>query len=304
MLKTVFSSLTLLLILQAPAAAWDVLVVQHYRTRPYQEALRGFRSACKANIRELVLSELPGEDVVEEIRRRKPDLVLVVGMEALLKVRKIREIPIVYMMVLNPDLILNGENNITGISMNIPLEKQLTVLRRVFPHAKKIGFVYCRRTAGCMADSAIRIAAKRGIVVTALKAEGPEDFPGMLRSMKGNLDVYWMLPDSGVTAPDIVEDLILFSMRNGIPVFTFSDKYLKMGALVSLQVDIFKLGKRTGETAKKILSGTPVAGIPEMEAVEATLTVNYKIAEKMGIHINIDAGTGPGLRYQETTSRR
>jgi putative ABC transport system substrate-binding protein len=226
----------------------------------------------------MVLTELGGEDVVGEIRRTKPDLVLAVGMEALLKVRKISEIPVVYMMVLNPDSILGGEKNITGISMNIPPEKQLAVLHRVLPHTKKIGLVYCRRTAGRMADRTCRIAVKRGIEVTALKAEGSKDFPGLLRSMKGDVDVYWMLPDSGVIAPDIVEDLILFSMRNGIPVFTFSDKYLKMGVLVSLQVDIFKLGKRTGEMAKMILSGTPVSEIPEMEAVEATLTVNYKIA--------------------------
>ncbi len=294
----------LLFFLQAPAAAWDVLVVQHYRTRPYQEALRGFKSVCRANIQELVFSELPGEEVVGEIRRRKPDLVLAIGMEALQKVRKIREIPIIYMMVLSPELILNDENNITGISMNIPPEKQLSVLRRVLPHTKKIGLVFCSRTAGRLADNACRIAAKRGIDVTALKAEGPEDFPGLLRTMKGKVDVYWMLPDSDITSPDIIEDLILFSMLNGIPVFTFSDKYLKMGALVSLQVDIFKLGRRTGETANKILSGTPVARIPEMEAVDATLAVNYKIAEKMGIHINIDAGNGTTFRYQEMSSHR
>ncbi len=285
MLKTAFLGLALSLFLQSQAAAWDVLAVQHYRTRPYEEALRGFRSACRANIHELVIFEMVGEDVAAEVRRRKPDLVLAIGMEALLKVRKIREIPIVYMMVLSPGLIAKGEDNITGISMNIPPEKQLAVLHRVLPKAKKIGLVYCRRTAGRTVDRANRAAAKRGIEMIALKAEGPADFPVLLRSMKGDVDVYWMLPDSGLTAPDFVAYLILFSMRRGMPVFTFSDKFLKMGALASLQVDIFKLGKRTGETAKRILSGTPVAEIPEMEAVDSNLTVNYKIAEKMGIHI-------------------
>jgi putative ABC transport system substrate-binding protein len=303
MLKMVFSAITFFFLSQSTAAAWDVLVVQQYRTRPYEEALRGFRSACRANIYELVLSEMGGEDVVGEIRRRKPDLILAIGMEALLQVRKINEIPIVYMMVLNPDFILNGEKNITGISMNISPEKQLSALRKIMPHVKKIGLIYCRRTAGRMADSAGRAAAKKGIEITALKAEGPADFPGLLRSMKGGMDVYWMLPDSGVIAPGIVEDLILFSMRNRIPVFTFSDKYLKMGALLSLQVDIYKLGKRTGETARKILSGISVAEIPEIEASDATLNINYMIAEKMGIRINLNAGTGSGQRYHEMTLR-
>jgi hypothetical protein len=67
--------------------------------------------------------------------------------------------------------------------------------------------------------------------------------------------------------------------------------------------DGHKLGKRTGETARKILSGISVAEIPEMEASDATLNINYMIAEKMGIRINLNAGTGSGQRYHEMTLR-
>ncbi len=137
MLKMIYSVIALLLFLQSPALAWDVLVVQRYRTRPYEEALRVFRSACRANIHELVMSESEGGDVVAEVRARKPDLVVAICMEALRRLKKIREVPIVYMMVLSPGMILNGEDNITGINMNISPEKQLSILHGIFPGAKK-----------------------------------------------------------------------------------------------------------------------------------------------------------------------
>ena len=33
--------------LASPAAAWDVLVVQKYRAKPYADVVRGFRVGCR-----------------------------------------------------------------------------------------------------------------------------------------------------------------------------------------------------------------------------------------------------------------
>jgi putative ABC transport system substrate-binding protein len=286
----------LLLFIQVPATdAFEVLAVQHCRAKPYAEALEGFRSVCKASVDELVISELNGEDLVEEIRRRKPDLLLAIGMDALLQIRKIRERPIFYMMVLHPDSALAGEKNITGIRMTIAPERQLSHMRKVLPRLKKIGLVYSPKNSGHLVERASRAASRSGIELTALRAKRPEDFPGLLRTMKGNVDAYWMWPDSAAITPEIVEDLILFSMQNNVPVFTFSDKYLKMGAFMSIQINTFKLGRQAGAMVGKILSGTPVNEIPETEAVDAVLTINFRVAEKMNIHLMDEA-----VRYLRT----
>ena len=280
----------LLLFIKVPAVdALEVLAVQHCRAKPYSEALQGFKSVCKARVDELVISELNGEDLVAEVRRRKPDLILAIGMDALLKIRKIREKPIVYMMVLQPDTALNGEKNITGIRMTIAPERQLSLMRKVLPQVKKVGLVYSQKNSGHLVERASRAASRSGIELTALRANRPEDFPGLLRTMKGKVDAYWMLPDSAAITPEIVEDLILFSMQNRIPVFTFSEKYLKMGAFMSVQINTFKLGKQVGEVAGKILSGTPVTELPETDATDAVLTINHRIAEKIDIRLTDDS---------------
>ncbi len=272
-----------------PASARDVLVVQNYRAKPYSEALQGFKSVCKAKTGELVLSEMNGEDVLEEIRRRKPDLILAIGMDALLKVRKIRGIPVLYLMVLHPATVLRGEMNITGVSMILPPEKQLSLLHRFLPNVKRIGMVYCPKNTGHLVSRACHAAAKMGIDIKALATGRPEDFPELLKSLKGNVDAYWMLPDSTAITPETVECLLLFSMRNRIPIITFSEKYLKMGALVSLEVNSFKMGKQAGEMALKILSGASAGELKALEATDINPTLNSVIAEKMGITYGNDA---------------
>ncbi|MRR57214.1 MAG: ABC transporter substrate-binding protein [Deltaproteobacteria bacterium] len=252
----------LLFISTSPASAWEVLVVQNYQAKPYGEVLRGFKSVCNAHTSELLVSEMDGETLSREIRRRAPDLILALGMDALRKVRKIREIPVVYCMVLDAETVLGDEKNITGVSMTIPPDKQLAALVKVLPNLKRIGLVYNPRKTGRIVERMRDAAERRGIRLTALKAESARELPGRLAALPAGLDAYWMLPDSTFTTPEAVESTILFSINNKLPIYTFSEKYLRMGAFMSLDLDTFDLGRQAGQMAEKVRTGTDIRGSP------------------------------------------
>lgn len=95
-----------------------------------------------------------------------------------------------------------------------------------------------------------------------------------------------MLPDTSVISSETIEFLILFSIENRIPVFTFSEKFVEMGALISLNIDAYDLGKQAGEMAKEILSGKDIRNIPGSDARKIVLSINSKAAKKLGITIN------------------
>jgi putative ABC transport system substrate-binding protein len=272
--------------LASPATAWDVLVVQKYRAKPYADVVRGFESVAPGKTSVLVLEELYGEDLLREIRRRSPDLILALGADALSKVRKIGTIPIIYCMVLNPDPLLENGDNITGISMYVSPEIQLAALRKTLPDLKKIGAVYNPAKSGSFLEKARSAAHKMGIRLVTVKVEQAKDFPRALENLPRDLDAYWMLPDSTITTSETVEALILFSIRTNIPVLTFSDKYLRMGAFMSIELDTFDLGKQAGEMAEKIRSGTAAKDIPRTYANHATVTINHSVAGKFGIPLN------------------
>jgi putative ABC transport system substrate-binding protein len=85
--------------------------------------------------------------------------------------------------------------------------------------------------------------------------------------------------------PETVEFLLLFTQQSGVPVVTFAGKYVDEGALISLDINSFDLGKQAGEMANKVLDGTRVSELPDSEARKAILRINRKVAQKLGISL-------------------
>ena len=266
-------------------AGQEIVAVQSIRIRPYEEAIEGFRSVCNARMNRLVLRELQGRDVVDKINEIRPEMVLAIGMDALLRVKMVKEIPVVYLMVLNPRSALDCDN-ITGVCMDISQKEQLTSVCRVLPNVKNIGLLYDPVRTGHFAERAQHAATEIGIKLIANRIDRPMDVPLTVNGMKGKIDLFWMLPDLTVITPETVEFLLLFSLENEIPVLAFSEKYVELGALMSIGIDAFDIGRQAGEMAQEILSGRDVKRVQPVDARKSVISINMKIAEKLGIVIN------------------
>ena len=264
----------------------NVLIVRSMEIKPYDDALQGFKDICPCSMRELSVSELNGLNRVNRIREFKPDMVLALGKEALSLVKESKNIPIVYLMVLDPEPVLfSGEKNITGISMHISPEKQLATFQKILPNIKKIGLLFDPAKSGAFVKRARRAAAEIGLELITEEIYNPRQVPSFIEisDMKSKIDVFWMLPDTSVVCPQTVEFLLLFSLENKIPMVTFSDKYVEMGALMSLNIEAFSLGEQAGKMANKILSGKDARDISRARVEEIQLTINLKVADNLGI---------------------
>lgn len=286
MLKN-FVSIFLLLYLYGTAdAEQKIVAVQSLKIKPYEEALKGFQSFCNVKIEEILIPEHEEAETVKEIRRIKPDMILVFGVEALSKVKKIKDVPIVYLMVVNPPNTISKQENITGVSMNISPEKQLSLLREVLHEVKRVGLLYDPSKTGYLMEKARHSAESLGIKLVIQEVHNPKEVPSTLDSMRDGIDAFWMLPDTTVVTPETVESLFLFSLENRIPVLTFSDKYLELGAMISVGIDAFDIGRQAGEMAKEILSGSDIKNLPRVDARKTVLTLNLKVAKKLRIRVN------------------
>ena len=83
-----------------------------------------------------------------------------------------------------------------------------------------------------------------------------------------------------------VELFLLLSLEDRIPILTFSEKYVELGALISIGIDAFDIGRQAAEMANSILSGRNGGGMKPVDAQKAVLSVNLKIARKLGIRID------------------
>lgn len=248
--------LTFLLLSPLPAMAYDVLVLQSLHEKGYEEAIRGVRQACQARMRTVVLSDYAEADITRIMREEHPRVVIAVGDRALEVAAKLRNTPVLYMMVLNP----RPRQRVTGVSMLLDPAKYVTVLEAF--GSRKVGVVYDPARSGAYLKRAQSAARRSGIDLVVREVHAPKETPAMLESLRGKVDALWMLPDLTAVSPASTEAYFLFSQGERVPVVTFAEVYLSMGGAVALGIDRYDIGKQLGEMAQDVLNG---ASIEEMQ---------------------------------------
>ena len=92
-----------------------------------------------------------------------------------------------------------------------------------------------------------------------------------------------MLPDSTVVTPLSIEFILLTSFENNLPIFTFSEDFVKKGAMASFSPDYETIGEEVGHIVLRVLKGESPDKIPIRSVSKNNLSINLKIAAKMGI---------------------
>jgi len=176
--------------------------------------------------------------------------------------------------------------NISGVSMDISPETYIATIMKVFPKAMRIGLLYNPLNTTSFVNAASKAARAIGIELVTSAVSDPTEIPNAMNGLKGQIDVFWMLPDPTVVTPGLVDYLLNFSFEYNIPIFSFSRKYVEMGAIAALDIDPYDMGVEAAEIAKKISLGNSSA--IRVYARKSTLSINAKVAAKMGLKIADD----------------
>ncbi len=262
--------------------AWaepDIVVVQGIRIRPYELAFNGFTHVCHARVTRYILSEeRENRGLVSEIRKIRPALILAVGISALAFAREFPDIPVISIMVMNA----TGKN-VSTVHMIVSPRKQIELLLKKIPGCTKIGFLYNPENTGWLVDKIKSAARKKGIDVISVIIHDPRHIPSKIKELKGKIDVFWLLPDVTVVNPKTIQFLFLSLMEYRIPVLSFSPKYLKLGALISVSTVPYDMGYQAGEMANRIISRKENAikyNAVRVYAMKPTTAVNKEILKK------------------------
>jgi putative ABC transport system substrate-binding protein len=265
----------------ASADAFEVVAVKSSELKPYNDTLEGFRKACNCTVIEI--TEVEGQSLPKQISRISPVAVLAIGTDAFKKVKSIKDLPVIYTMVIPSEVDISLQKNISGVSMDISPETYINTMVEIFPKAKRIGLIYNPQHTGSFVKKAIESAHDRGINIVSKIARNLGDIPDLIEEMKDKIDIFWMLPDSTVVTPETFNYMLLFSFQKSVPVFTFSRKYVETGALAALNIDPFDMGVQAGEIAMMLLEGHK--DTIRVYARKKVLIINKKIANKLGVTI-------------------
>ncbi|HEY7531746.1 MAG TPA: ABC transporter substrate-binding protein [Nitrospiraceae bacterium] len=269
-------------------ATTEIVILKSSEIAAYEEAVKGFTATAPTGA---IYTEYDlrgdlelGKKLAKKIRASNPALVVAVGLKAALAAKlEITDIPVLYMMILDPMKHQLTAPNITGTLLEIPVERQFKLLRNFLPTRHRLGILYDpTKNAAKMREAEAQALANefqlQGFPVTTEK-----DVPQQLRTLLSNVDALWLVPDSTVLTDESIRFILESALAQQVPVIGFSPEFTRLGALLSLSVNYGEVGRETGLLAKRILDGERILPLKPVPIERLKVTVNLKTARLMGM---------------------
>lgn len=176
--------------------------------------------------------------------------------------------------------------NVTGSSDMNPIAAQIELLTQLVPGAKTVGTIYnsSEINSQFQVELAKKELAKKGIELVEATVSSVNDVQQTAQSLVGKVQAIY-LPTDNVMA-SAMPTLYGITKEAKIPVIPGEAALLKNGALATVGIDYYTIGKLAGNMGADILEGK---GKPETMPIqyqtEFTAVVNPTVAKQLGITI-------------------
>jgi len=222
-----------------------------------------------------------------------PDVIVAIATpSAQAVVAATKTIPVVYSAVTDPvaaQLVPRFEasgTNVTGVSDALLLERQIELVQRIVPNAKRVGMVYSPGEANSVViiERMRELLPKYGMSLVEAAAPRTVDVGSAARSLVGKVDVIYTSTDNNVVSA--YEALVKVGMDSKLPLVAADTDSVKRGAIAAFGVNYFNLGVQTGEQVVRILRGEKPGDMASEVSNQVELFVNPKSAAAMGVTLN------------------
>lgn len=276
--------------LTTPVMAADIIILKSSDIAAYNQAINGFKAAIPTGIN---LSEYDlqgdlekGRKLARKIRASDPALVFAVGLKAAKAAQlEIVDIPVVYAMVLDPAKYGLNTQNMTGVLLEVPVERQLAMIRNLLPQLKHIGTLYDPAKTSALIDEARRLLKQSGTELVPMQITSEREVPGNLRALLPSIDALWLVPDSTVLTDESLRFILNSALEGRVPVIGFSREFARSGALLCLSVNYADIGRQAGHLTRKLLDGQLSLPMKPWHPERIETSVNLKTAKFLGIDI-------------------
>jgi putative ABC transport system substrate-binding protein len=254
----------LFLALSVPAWALDCVLLQSSPLKPYEEARQGFERAWLGQGPASGPKSIGGNTVTQILltdqqstahfslkkQLQAARLVVAIGDQALEFARELRGVPVLYLLAPSAPVAL--PKNFIGIEMRLQPSRQLAAINKALPRVSSIGVLYNPAKSGKWVQEALLSPVNSVQTLLFKKFDSQTSVPVALQELAGKIDAYWLLPDPQLTTPQVLGSFFEFSMKQRIPIISFSEKYLAQGAALAVTFDTTDLGAQAAEIGAQI----------------------------------------------------
>ncbi|MEL7563721.1 MAG: ABC transporter substrate-binding protein [Dehalobacterium sp.] len=220
------------------------------------------------------------------------DMVLAIATpSAIAMASETTDIPILITAVTDPvaaKLVEKNEKpggNVTGTTDMTPMQEQFDLLQKIVPDAKKVGVVYnsSEVNSQVQVEMAKEVAAGLGMEIVEATVTGSAEVMQVAQSLVGKVDAIYV-PGDNVVASSIAS-VVSVAEKNQIPLIVSERGMVEGGALGTIGIDYYKLGRQTGEMALRVINGENTAEMPIESLKDIDIVINQGAADRMGVTI-------------------
>jgi len=203
----------------------------------------------------------------------------------------IKDIPILITAVTDPvaaDLVESIERpgtNVTGTSDLTPVRAQLELLKEILPRATRVGVLYNAGEVNSVVQVQIAraAAAELGLQLVEATAANSNEVLQAAQSLVGRVDAIYVPTDNTVVSA--LESVVLVAERARLPLIAGEADSVAKGALATVGIDYYQLGRQTADIAVRVLNGENPAEIPIEYLHEQSVVLNMGAARRMNVQI-------------------
>ena len=274
-------------------------VVQTTQHPALDAATQGFVDALKENgITDVDVQNASGEStncstIVGNFVADGVDLIMANATPALQAASAATDtIPVLGTSITVYDVVLGGSvpKNVSGTTDLAPLDEQASMIKELFPDAKKVGILFCSAEANSQyqVDKISEFLKEDGIETVNYVFNDSNDITAVTeKAVSDKVDVIYVPTDN--TAAANTQAIANVVLPAGIPVFAGEEGVCTGCGVATLTISYYDIGFKTGEMAADILlNGADISAMEIESAPQFVKKFNKKNAEKLGITIPED----------------
>jgi putative tryptophan/tyrosine transport system substrate-binding protein len=260
----------------------------------FKDALQGQDLRVKYNIHIANGDEAANAEIAKRIANEHPDLVLAISTpSAQACQRNLPDSTILFSAVTDPvaaGLVSNLTKpgpNITGMTDMSPVERHIALIQELQPKLKKLGVLYNPNETNSV--SLVRIlqeeCRKRGIEVVGKTVDKKENVAEAAAGLVDQCDAIYIPTDNTVVTA--MESIARICGKNRRPLYAADVDSVPRGAVISLAIDYYGMGRQTARMAERLLQGEAPSSLPVESLEDYRIHINLKAAEIMGIELPV-----------------
>jgi putative ABC transport system substrate-binding protein len=249
--------LLLFLVLASHGVAYcnekTIAVIVSKKIKPYMQVLKGVEQGINHEMDIYFLNQdmANQKKIKQKLINKSYDLFLSIGPEATSFIYAIKSLDNkvkIFSALLDVHKIIGKENNICGISLQIPVHIQLREISTALPKTKNIGLLFNQKNNQPFFIDALASSKEQGLNLIPLSVNSKKEIPDILKKNLNRIDCVWMIPDQTVISEKIVQYVIKQSLYLKKGVIGYNSFFLKSGAVFAFLFNYIQIGIQTADT--------------------------------------------------------